>query len=239
MSNTNRREMLLSLTSIIVTSLLDPLPQQAQAETPRELKRKEEELRTIYLLQNARTQYPLPQGVHVIDSVSGGRDFGATRWRHGKRERHNGIDLFVHQGTDVYPIIQGKVKSVTRERYAGKFVTVESLYPFKFKKSSPIEDAIIYTDYMHLQTQTVRPGQSAQFNTILGKVGRTGVHVSGPHLHVQMYTKRNGAKIFIDPRKALSSGSYYSLIESRGKEDVYREEFNRINYPTQYVRTTL
>jgi len=51
----------------------------------------------------------------------------------------------------------------------------------------PPEGGYLRSCYMHLDTMTVRDGQEVHRGDQIGTVGRTGMRVSSPHLHLEFH----------------------------------------------------
>jgi murein DD-endopeptidase MepM/ murein hydrolase activator NlpD len=94
----------------------------------------------------------------------------------GHREFHNGLDLAAPQGTPVYPARAGRVVSVDYNNTYGTHIKVA-------------HDSSYVTMYGHLSAVDVSVGQYVARNTVIGKVGSTGLS-TGPHLHFTIY--KNG-----------------------------------------------
>lgn len=87
----------------------------------------------------------------------------------GEADFHDAIDIAVPPGTPFLPLAPGVVTTVGYKGNGGLVITVRH------------EDGY-ESDYMHLRTSYVQPGQSVTRRTYLGETGRSG-RVTGPHLH--------------------------------------------------------
>jgi len=126
-----------------------------------------------------------------------GRRFGAAR--SGQRPAecgagHCGVDLGTVRGAVVHAASDGTVLSVVREPrgLAGRFVSITHV--------AGIKTAYMHLDHVRLDLE---PGQTIRAGEPIGTVGRTGVRVSGPHLHFAMSQKRGDRYWFIDPEPML------------------------------------
>jgi murein DD-endopeptidase MepM/ murein hydrolase activator NlpD len=102
------------------------------------------------------------------------------------RGTHLGLDLVAAEGTPVRAIHAGHVlvmepgtDSESRKR-AGRFVSV-TLQVERAGGSA----LLVVSQYLHLASSTVATGDLIGPGQVVGTVGRTGVEVSGAHLHVQ------------------------------------------------------
>lgn len=93
---------------------------------------------------------------------------------------HSGIDLRVPVGTQVRPLMMGKVTLVKNEKAGyGNYIIVD-------------HDAGYQTLYAHLSKFLVKEGQAVNTDTIIGLSGNTG-RSTGPHLHFEIH--ENGRTI--------------------------------------------
>lgn len=120
---------------------------------------------------------------------------------------HTGIDIANTCGTTVYPSADGVVTSVFYDSSGGNQVTVLSL----------VDGQNYVTNYAHLSSASVAPGQNVSVNTPLGSMGQTGV-ATGCHLHFEMNTGTQWAwaigqpSLFFNPRQMVNfpaSGQWY------------------------------
>lgn len=93
--------------------------------------------------------------------------------------RHTGIDLAAKVGSEIRPVVSGKVVKVEKNWIGyGFHVVVEH------------EDGH-ETLYAHMSKISVGEGQMVDKQTVLGEVGSTG-NSTGPHLHLEV---RRGGKL--------------------------------------------
>lgn len=111
------------------------------------------------------------QPVVVLD---GGR-FG---WRIApdtkQKDFHNGTDISVPEGTPVVAALDGTVTAVFWDVWGGNRVEVTHANGIK-------------TTYNHLEDVMVRAGDILRASEQLGTVGQTGLRVTGPHLHFEIW----------------------------------------------------
>jgi hypothetical protein len=143
---------------------VEPDPaQEKRAEADRE------KLRVIY---DAVTPQVLWKGKFRLPlaGVKSGGNFGRRRVLNGQpRSPHAGVDFPSPAGTPVYASQSGKVVVAEELYYSGNTIVIDHGFG-------------IYTMYAHLSQMEVKPGQSVDRESQIGKVGATG-RVTGPHLH--------------------------------------------------------
>ncbi len=103
---------------------------------------------------------------------------GATSFKNfGSRRVLNGEPSSPHSGVDVGAVAGTPIHATQR----GRVVLAEPLY---FSGNTVVLDhgLGIYTLYGHLQSMSVKVGDTVEASQILGLVGSTG-RVTGPHLH--------------------------------------------------------
>lgn len=125
-------------------------------------------------------------------------EFGLTRqWvlSSGKvysRNVHLGIDYPKPQGTPVYAAGDGTVRYAHNGAYVGNTVIIE-------------HGLGIYTDYSHMDTIIVKPGEHVKKGEQIGTVGMTGAS-TGNHLHW-------GMRVYglpVDPRYLLTADDIFT-----------------------------
>lgn len=98
------------------------------------------------------------------------------------RVRHNGLDMIVSTGTDVFASASGRVKSVERNTGGkGNMITI-------------VHESGYMTRYAHLSTMTVRQGSRVKTGQKIGTVGTSGSSFA-PHLHYEVL--KDG--LYLDP----------------------------------------
>jgi len=119
--------------------------------------------------------HPVPGSPDIVP-IKGSRIFGAHRdgTRNGCGGGHCGVDLEGERGQPVVAVAWGTVVKIQRSDGArgGRYVRIE-------------HPDYVYTSYFHLDRiapgleigQEVDPGQP------IGTLGRSGIHISMPHLH--------------------------------------------------------
>ncbi|MBP5251231.1 MAG: M23 family metallopeptidase [Treponema sp.] len=89
------------------------------------------------------------------------------------RGNHTGIDLACATGNQIYPAMSGKVLSTGFNNVYGNYVIVQHIDGYQ-------------TLYAHMSRILCKKGDSVSQNTVIGKVGSTGMS-TGPHLHFSVY----------------------------------------------------
>lgn len=87
--------------------------------------------------------------------------------------RHTGVDIPLSRGTPVRASAAGVVTDVGTYILTGNTVIVD-------------HGQGVHTAYFHLDTVTVRTGETVKTGSVLGRVGATGL-TTGPHLHYGVY----------------------------------------------------
>jgi murein DD-endopeptidase MepM/ murein hydrolase activator NlpD len=98
---------------------------------------------------------------------------------------HYGIDLGAKEGTPIYAVRSGKVKTATYDSSAGYYVDIDH------------QDGFL-TRYFHMTHYVVKKGDTVKAGQVIGYVGSTGTS-TGPHLHFGM--KYNGS--YVNPAKYI------------------------------------
>jgi hypothetical protein len=105
-----------------------------------------------------------------LDGVKTGGNFGRRRVLNGQpRSPHAGLDFPAVAGTSVFASQSGKVVLAEELYYSGNTIVIDHGFG-------------IYTMYAHLSQVDVKPGDTVEAATQIGKVGASG-RVTGPHLH--------------------------------------------------------
>ncbi len=111
-----------------------------------------------------------------LSSKYGWRD---SPFNTGKRTFHGGIDMAIATGTPVYAALDGTVSATGFNATYGNYVIITHHSGYK-------------TLYGHLSSINCRKGNFVYTNTMIGRVGSTGMS-TGPHLHFTVY--KNGKTI--------------------------------------------
>jgi len=97
----------------------------------------------------------------------------------GRRSFHSGIDMACSTGTPIYAALEGSVTATGYNATYGNYVIITHHSGYK-------------TLYGHMSSITCRKGNFVFANTIIGRVGSTGMS-TGPHLHFTVY--KNGKTV--------------------------------------------
>ena len=103
---------------------------------------------------------------NYVSSYYGWRIHPAT----GAEQLHRGLDIAVPVGTPVLAAMDGTVTTAAYDSYYGNYVV--------------IEDDGYCTKYAHMDTLSVRAGQTVTHGTKIGTMGNTGSS-AGSHLHIE------------------------------------------------------
>ncbi len=96
----------------------------------------------------------------------------------GKRTFHGGTDMACSAGTPIYAALDGRVSFTGYNDTYGNYVIITHHSGYK-------------TLYAHMNSISCKKGQYVYTNTIIGKVGSTGMS-TGPHLHFAVYKNGKG-----------------------------------------------
>lgn len=96
-----------------------------------------------------------------------------------KRTFHSGLDMATSAGTPIYAALDGRVTSTGYNATYGNYVIIQHHSGYK-------------TLYGHMSAITCKKGNYVYINTVIGKVGSTGLS-TGPHLHFTVY--KNGKTV--------------------------------------------
>lgn len=97
----------------------------------------------------------------------------------GNRSFHSGADMACPQGTPVYAALDGKVTTTGYNETYGNYIIITHHSGYK-------------SLYAHLSSINCKKGNFVYTNTVIGKVGNTGLS-TGPHLHFTVY--KNGVTV--------------------------------------------
>lgn len=146
------------------------------------------------------------EGVPRVASSGPGED------RAGGRRRHQGIDLGAVIGEPVRAVADGTVIFAGANTLGAprRAIPPSQIARFRWRKLGPggiyvcIEHAPnrgVVSCYMHLDTYTISEGDVVTAGQEIGRVGRTGVQVSPPHLHFELRVEDR----HVDPTRYLGA----------------------------------
>ncbi|HNW58053.1 MAG TPA: M23 family metallopeptidase [bacterium] len=151
-------------------NLLDNLSQRAELAVESRQEIMNEYYSNLRRLKQTPSIRPLGGG-RVTDKFGYRLDPFIDRFKH-----HEGVDFSAPRGTEVYAAADGKVVEVVtnyRPNYDyGKYVLINHGFGR-------------LTRYAHLESIAVKPGQTINRYTVIGRVGDTG-RSTGPHLHYEV-----------------------------------------------------
>ncbi len=135
--------------------------------------------------------------------LSAGRRFGADRPQPRPAEcdlGHCGVDLGTTLGEPVFAVFDGVVEKIERDDSeggrAGRYIRIGH------------KAGTVVSRYIHLDTiaTQLKEGDQVKGGELIGRVGQSGVHNSGPHLHFGLSLRpggRAGNETYIDPEPLL------------------------------------
>lgn len=150
-------------------------------------------------------QSPL-EGTPRLASSGPGED------RAGGKRRHRGIDLSAEIGEPVRAVADGTVifAGVNLPGAPRRAIPPSQVAGYRWRRLGAggiyvcIEHAPnrgVVTCYMHLDIYTISEGEQVKAGQMIGRVGRTGVQVSPPHLHFEIRVDDR----FVDPARHLAA----------------------------------
>lgn len=150
-------------------------------------------------------QSPL-EGTPRLASSGPGED------RAGGKRRHRGIDLSAEIGEPVRAVADGTVifAGVNLPGAPRRAIPPDQVARYRWRRLGAggiylcIEHAPnrgVVSCYMHLDIYNVSEGEQVKAGQMIGRVGRTGVQVSPPHLHFEIRVDDR----FVDPARHLAA----------------------------------
>jgi murein DD-endopeptidase MepM/ murein hydrolase activator NlpD len=115
----------------------------------------------------------------------------------GARTMHNGVDFAASIGTPVRAPADGRVVNIWYSKALGKTLVIDHGFGLQ-------------TLYGHLKDTKVKVGQEVKRRDTIAVIGRTGLLITGPHLHYEIHVDGDP----VDPMKYifdLSTPSYASM----------------------------
>ena len=121
------------------------------------------------------------KGDHPITSYYGWRTDPIT----GIRSFHDGVDVSMPIGTELYATVNGKVRLATTDSYGGKYIQIQT------------SDGRGHWR-LHLSEFKVKAGDMVQKGNLIGLSGNSG-HSTGPHTHFGLQSNAAVWSSHIDP----------------------------------------
>ena len=121
------------------------------------------------------------KGDHPITSYYGWRTDPIT----GIRSFHDGVDVSMPIGTELYATVNGKVRLATTDSYGGKYIQIQT------------SDGRGHW-CLHLSEFKVKAGDMIQKGNLIGLSGNSG-HSTGPHTHFGLQSNAAVWSSHIDP----------------------------------------
>lgn len=117
----------------------------------------------------------------------------------GTQRLHTGTDIGAPMGTPVMAVMPGRV--ILADEMGGYGITVAIEH----------DNGVRQTLYAHMSELFVRPGDTVQQGTVIGRVGSTGAS-TGPHLHFELREMMpDGTWIALDAGHHLENSMAYLL----------------------------
>jgi len=127
------------------------------------------------------------KGDHPITSYYGWRTDPIT----GIRSFHDGVDVFMPIGTELYATVNGKVRLATTDSYGGKYIQIQT------------SDGRGHW-CLHLSEFKVKAGDMIQKGNLIGLSGNSG-HSTGPHTHFGLQSNAAVWSSHLDPLPSLQA----------------------------------
>jgi len=127
------------------------------------------------------------KGDHPITSYYGWRTDPIT----GIRSFHDGVDVSMPIGTELYATVNGKVRLATTDSYGGKYIQIQT------------SDGRGHW-CLHLSEFKVKAGDMIQKGNLIGLSGNSG-HSTGPHTHFGLQSNATVWSSHIDPLPSLQA----------------------------------
>ena len=132
--------------------------------------------------------------------MNASRRFGAARPQPRPSEcelGHCGVDLGSAIGEPVFSVFDGVVEKVERDPWRGGRAGI-------YVKLAHRGGAVV-SRYLHLDSVAsgLEPGTEVRGGQVIGRLGRTGIHSSAPHLHFGLNLRQDGVERYIDPEPYL------------------------------------
>jgi murein DD-endopeptidase MepM/ murein hydrolase activator NlpD len=141
-----------------------------------------------------------------------GRRFGSSRPPPRPPEcelGHCGVDLGTAVGEPVFAAFGGVVERIERDAdrggRAGRYIRIGH------------KNGTVVTRYIHLDSIRIdlKEGDVVAGGQLIGRLGRTGIAISGPHLHFALSLRHGGsgaAETYIDPEPFLRNWQLPSAV---------------------------
>ena len=113
---------------------------------------------------------------------------------------HSGIDMS-SSDKNIYPVLPGVIAKTGSNSSMGNYIIIHHTYNNQNYTSA----------YYHLEEKYVRKNQKVDQNTVIGKMGQTGI-ATGVHLHLTMYKGHldNENSEMIDPKSVIDLPSNWN-----------------------------
>ncbi len=102
---------------------------------------------------------------------------------------HTGLDVCGGVGDDIYAAASGVVVFAGKLTVRGNATMIDHGWG-------------VYSAYMHQSEILVKPGDRVEAGQLIGRVGRTGLRITGPHLHFEVLV----GGVQVDPSDWLNQG---------------------------------
>lgn len=189
--------------------------------------KKTDEKKTVFDI--TEFSFPLSGDTATVTSAYGWRTiYGVTGF-------HAGIDLDAVTGERVNSFKSGKVYKVMKEGSAswGNYIIV---YHGKYKNKK------LYTGYAHLDSISVKKGDTVKQGQKIGTAGNTG-RSFGTHLHFEVYlggtdsAKPTSKSSYFEPDR-VNPAAYIGLINKKGEQKITNESLVEEKATTPHIKAS-
>jgi murein DD-endopeptidase MepM/ murein hydrolase activator NlpD len=146
------------------------------------------------------TVRPSPLGLEIVSPLEGGTRLGTSgpgADRDGGGREHRGLDVDATVGEPVRAVADGVVQFAGMDlpgQQPARGLLPRQLRRFRARTMGPggffvrvVHDGGVRSGYFHLTSFRVVAGETVKAGQIIGTVGRSGVKVSGSHLHFEVH----------------------------------------------------
>jgi murein DD-endopeptidase MepM/ murein hydrolase activator NlpD len=143
---------------------------------------------------------PSSLGLEIVSPLEGGTRLGTSgpgADRDGGERAHRGLDIDATVGEPVRAVADGVVQFAGMDlpgQVPARGLLPRQLRRFRARAMGPggffvrvMHDGGIRSGYFHLTSFCVVAGQSVKAGEVIGAVGRSGIKVSGSHLHFEVH----------------------------------------------------
>jgi len=151
---------------------------------------------------------------------------------------HRGVDFASQRGEPVFAMADGVVVAAGADRGPGPLDPVAPMAAWRLSRLGPRGLAVevrhesgLRSLYAHLEAYKVRVGERVEAGTLLGYVGRSGMHASPAHLHLGIFR----GEVALDPLDLLGAQVLSPGLSWQWWSTAY-PRLTRLGLPIPYAR---